>query len=83
MQLPTPARERFFSEDAVTLESEPHQAFADRRVDFVNERREFFFATPSEIRALLADREGGLLEFTEEPAALEYFQRRSRWPHQS
>ncbi|TQK99203.1 T5orf172 domain-containing protein [Streptomyces puniciscabiei] len=73
----------FFSEDAVTLESELHKAFADRRVNFVNERREFFFATPSEVRALLADRVGGLLEFTEEPAALEYFQSRSRWPQQS
>lgn len=73
----------FFSEDAVTLESELHKAFADRRVNFVNERREFFFATPSEVRALLADRVGGLLEFTEQPAALEYFQSRSRWPQQS
>ncbi|MFD4510072.1 DUF4041 domain-containing protein [Streptomyces sp. NPDC058457] len=73
----------FFSEDAVTLESELHKAFATRRVNFVNERREFFFATPSEVRALLADKVGGLLEFTEEPAALEYFQSRSRWPQQS
>lgn len=72
----------FFSEDAVTLESELHKAFADRRVNFVNSRREFFFATPSEVRALLADRVGGLLEFTEEPTALEYFQSRSRWPQQ-
>ncbi|MFG2858880.1 DUF4041 domain-containing protein [Streptomyces mirabilis] len=73
----------FFSEDAVTLESERHKAFAARRVNFVNERREFFFATPSEVRALLADKVGGLLEFTEEPAAPEYFQSRSRWPQQS
>ncbi|TWE16886.1 DUF4041 domain-containing protein [Kitasatospora atroaurantiaca] len=73
----------FFSEDAVTLESDLHKAFADRRVNFVNQRREFFFATPSEVRALLADRVGGLLEFTEEPVALEYFQSRNRWPQQS
>jgi len=73
----------FFSEDAVTLEAELHKAFTDRRVNFVNERREFFFATPSEVRALLADRVGGLLEFTEAPAALEYFQSRGRWPQQS
>ncbi len=72
----------FFSEDAVTLENELHKAFAAQRVNFVNERREFFFTTPSEVRALLADRVGGLLEFTEEPAALEYFQSRSRWPQQ-
>ncbi|MER5801511.1 DUF4041 domain-containing protein [Streptomyces mirabilis] len=73
----------FFSEDAVTLESELHKAFAARRVNFVNERREFFFATPSEVRALLADKVGGLLEFTEEAPAPEYFQSRSRWPQQS
>ncbi|MFI9360345.1 DUF4041 domain-containing protein [Kitasatospora sp. NPDC053057] len=73
----------FFSEDAVALESELHRAFADRRVNFVNARREFFFTTPSEVRSLLADRVGGLLEFTEEPAALEYFQSRNRWPQQS
>ena len=73
----------FFSEDAVTLESQLHKAFASRRVNFVNQRREFFFATPSQVRALLADKVGGLLEFTEEPTALEYFQSRNRWPQQS
>ncbi|MGY1499630.1 DUF4041 domain-containing protein [Streptomyces sp. QTS52] len=73
----------FFSEDAVTLESQLHKAFAGRRVNFVNQRREFFFATPSEVRALLADKVGGLLEFTEEPTALEYFQSRNRWPQKS
>lgn len=73
----------FFSEDAVTLESQLHKAFASRRVNFVNQRREFFFATPSEVRTLLADKVGGLLEFTEEPTALEYFQSRNRWPQKS
>ena len=47
----------FFSDDAVTLENELHKAFADRRVNHVNERREFFFATPAEVRELLV-REG-------------------------
>jgi len=69
-----------FSDDAITLENELHKAFADRRVNFVNERREFFFATPAEVRAMLAEKTGGLLEYTEEPAAEEYFQSRSRWP---
>ena len=70
----------FFSEDAIALEAELHKAFADRRVNFVNERREFFFATPSEVRTILAEKVGGLLEFTEHPEALEYFQSRGRWP---
>ncbi|MFI0718114.1 DUF4041 domain-containing protein [Streptomyces sp. NPDC021224] len=73
----------FFSNDAVALETRLHRAFAGRRVNFVNQRREFFFATPAEVRALLADEVGGLLEFTEEPAAPEYFQSRGRWPQQS
>jgi len=70
----------FFSDDAITLEGELHKAFLDRRVNFVNERREFFFATPEEVRDLLAAKVGGLLEFTEAPEALEYFQSRGRWP---
>jgi len=73
----------FFSEDALTLESELHRAFADRRVNFVNERREFFFATPAEVRALLLEKVGGLLEFSEDVEALEYFQSRGRWPDPS
>lgn len=70
----------FFSEDAVALENELHKAFADRRVNHVNERREFFFATPTEVRTLLMEKVGGLLEFNEEPEAPEYFQSRGMWP---
>lgn len=70
----------FFSEDAIALEGELHKAFADRRVNFVNERREFFFATPAAVRDVLSEKVGGLLEFTESPEALEYFQSRGRWP---
>ncbi|WP_344116809.1 DUF4041 domain-containing protein [Kribbella alba] len=70
----------FFSEDAIALENELHKAFADRRVNQINQRREFFFATPVEVRDILAEKVGGLLEFTEEPEALEYIQSRSLWP---
>jgi hypothetical protein len=70
----------YFSDDAVALENELHKAFADRRVNFVNERREFFFATPVQVREILVEKAGGLLEFTESPAAVEFFQSRSRWP---
>lgn len=54
-------------------------AFADRRVNFVNERREFFFATPAEVREVLRAKVDGLLEYVEAPQALEYHQSRSRW----
>lgn len=70
----------FFSEDAVTLENELHKAFAHRRVNHVNERREFFFATPAEVREVLVEKVGGLLEFNEDPEAPEYFQSRGLWP---
>lgn len=71
----------YFSDDAITLENELHKMFAHRRVNFVNERREFFFATPVEVRAALQDRTGGLLEFTEQPEAAQYFQSKGSWPH--
>lgn len=70
----------FFSADAITLENELHKTFASRRVNFVNERREFFFATPAEVRAALLEKSGGLLEFHEDPEAPEYFQSVSHWP---
>jgi hypothetical protein len=37
-------------------------------------RREFFYATPAEARDLLKDLTGELLQFDEEPEALEYHQ---------
>lgn len=70
----------FFSDDAVTLENELHEAFTDRRVNLVNLRREFFFATPDEVRVVLAEKVGGLLEYSDRPEALEYFQSRGSWP---
>jgi hypothetical protein len=69
-----------FSDDAVTLEHELHKTFTHRRVNFVNERREFFFATPAEVRQALLEKTGGLLEYTEAPEAPEYFQSVRHWP---
>ena len=70
----------YFSEDAVTLESELHQQFSDRRVNWVNARREFFFATPADVRAVLAEKVGNLLEFTEQAESTEYLQSVHYWP---
>jgi hypothetical protein len=70
----------YFSSDAIALENELHKAFAHRRVNTVNERREFFFATPMEVRAALQEKTGGLLEFTDQPQATQYFQSRGQWP---
>ena len=70
----------FFSEDAVSLESELHRHFEDRRVNHVNARREFFFANPAEVREALASKIGSLLEFTEQAEATEYLQSLHYWP---
>lgn len=64
----------FFSEDAVTLEAELHLHFAGQRVNHANTRREFFFATPTEVRAVLTEKVGNLLEFTEQAESTEYLQ---------
>jgi hypothetical protein len=72
-----------FSDDAVTLEHELHKTFAARRVNFINERREFFFATPAEVRDVLLEKTGGLLEYTEAAEAPEYFQSVRHWPANS
>ena len=70
----------FFSEDAVSLEADLHTHFRDRRVNWANERREFFFASPAEVRDVLAARTGNLLEFVEHPESLEYLQSVRYWP---
>lgn len=70
----------YFSDDAVALEAQLHAAFADRRLNQVNLRREFFFATPTEVRDVLKTKLGSLLEFTEVPEATQYHQSQSGWP---
>lgn len=70
----------FFSDDAIALENELHEAFADRKLNRVNERREFFFATPAEVREVLAAKVGSLLEFTDDPESTQYLQSKSYWP---
>ncbi|MFD7001552.1 DUF4041 domain-containing protein [Streptomyces mirabilis] len=62
-----------FSKDAVGLESQLHQEFADQRVNRVNARKEFFRVTPAQVRDALQRYAGQhLVEFTEEPQALEW-----------
>lgn len=70
----------YFSEDAVTLERELHEHFANRRLNWSNNRKEFFFATPSEVRAVLVEKLGNLLEFSDRASSTEYFQSVRYWP---
>jgi hypothetical protein len=64
----------FFSKDAVGIENSLHQQLADRRVNRVNLRREFFYATPAEVREHLLEVAGDILQYEAVPEALEYHQ---------
>jgi hypothetical protein len=70
----------YFSNDAMTLDNELHNAFAARRVNHANLRREFFFATPEEVRDVLAEKVGNLLEYASTPEAEQYYQSLSSCP---
>lgn len=63
----------FFADDAVGVETEMHRRFAHRRVNRINLRREYFYATPAEVKvALLEVAAGNLFEFNEHPEAEQY-----------
>lgn len=70
----------YFSEDAVSLETELHRHFASRALNQANPRKEFFFATPAEVREVLMQKVGALLEFREDAEATEYLQSVGAWP---
>ena len=50
------------------------------RATAVNERREFFFAARAEVREVLREKAGGLLQLNEEPEVSEYYQSPGRRP---
>jgi len=62
----------FFSEDAPGTEAMLHREFADRRVNKVNQRREFFYCTPQDVLDVLKEKNVTVLEYTVEPAAEEF-----------
>lgn len=66
-----------FSEDAVGLEGDLHKHFHTGRVNAVNERREFFYATPEEVGRALEALGVKALEFEVMPEALEWRQSQS------
>jgi len=70
-----------FSRDAVGLETYLHHQLAERRVNLVNPRREFFYATPAEVREILSRLDGNnVLSFAEDPEALEWRQSENMRP---
>jgi len=62
----------FFADNALSIESMLHKHFADRRLNRVNLRREYFRATPAEVLDVLTAHRVEVLEYTVEPAASEY-----------
>lgn len=67
----------FFADDAVSIEAMLHQHFADRRINQINLRREYFRTTPTEVREVLKAHSVELLDFKLEPAAEEYLATRA------
>ena len=66
------------SDDAVGLETHLHHALAEKRVNLVNMRREFFRVHPTEVRIILEQLGESLLQWQEDPEALEWRQSNTR-----
>lgn len=62
----------FFSEDAYGIEAMLHREFAGQRVNRVNMRREFFYATPGEVLEALRDHDVAVVEYQTEASAEEF-----------
>jgi hypothetical protein len=62
----------FFSDDAVGVETQLHRTFAEKRVNRINLRREYFYTTPGDVKIALAEIAGNLLEFNEYADADQY-----------
>lgn len=60
-----------YSDEARTLEYELHKAFADKKVNMLNYRREFFSVTLEEIEDKIKEL-GFIAEFSKIPEAMEY-----------
>lgn len=63
-----------FSDDAPKLEAALHKAFADRKLNFVNQRREFFRVTLDEIKEVVRANFDKTVEFVDFPPAEQYRQ---------
>lgn len=69
-----------FDADAVTLENTLHHHFSDKKLNVVNQRKEFFFASADEVRDAILQRIGTTVEFNSNVIAEQYLQSRGSWP---
>ena len=61
-----------FSDDAPALENALHKAFENRKVNMVNQRREFFNVTLNEIKEVVRKNYDKTVEFVDYPDAQQY-----------
>lgn len=61
-----------FSDDAPALENALHKAFENKKVNMVNQRREFFHVTLDEIKKVINDNFDKTVEFKDVPDAEQY-----------
>lgn len=61
-----------FTEDAPGLEAALHSAFADKKLNFVNKRREFFRVSLDEIKLVIKKNYDKTVEFVDIPPAEQY-----------
>ena len=61
-----------FTDDAPGLEAALHTAFADRKLNFVNQRREFFYVTLDEIKQVVRANYDKTVEFVDIPPAEQF-----------
>jgi len=61
-----------FSDDAPALETAPHHAFEDKKLNMVNSRREFFHVTLDEIKEAAKNNFDKTVEFIDVPDAEQY-----------
>lgn len=70
-----------FSKDAVGVETALHRHFAAQKANRINGRREFFYATPEEVRGVLSDIDGSIVEYKVAPDAEQFRESESIWPY--
>ena len=61
-----------FSDNAPALEAALHRAFEDRKVNMINTRREFFYATLDEIKEVVKENFDRTVEFVDVPDAEQF-----------
>lgn len=61
-----------FSDDAPALENALHKAFENKKVNMINNRKEFFRVSLDEIERVVKENHETLIEFTHFPEAKEY-----------